>query len=99
MFETACQFYGLARPEALVSALRRAHGAFTADRISSMGFLWYTFRELAPGVDVAELPVSTEWVARAMEAPRAGLRDESFATWLAALDESLRFRNGTVDAS
>ncbi|MFF8293658.1 hypothetical protein ACF068_31240 [Streptomyces sp. NPDC016309] len=89
MFETACQFYGSARPEALVSAMRRAHDAFTANRISSPGFLWYAFRELAPEVDVCELPMRTEWAARAMEAVRAGLRDEAFATWLVALDEAL----------
>ncbi|MFF3343602.1 hypothetical protein [Streptomyces flavidovirens] len=63
LFETACQFYGPARPEALVKAVRRAHGEFIAPLGQTPGFLFYLYRELALGTAVDDIPVRVEWAA------------------------------------
>lgn len=91
LFEAATQLYGSARPEELVNAMRRAHAQYTAPHGQTPGFLFYAFRELVPewDGDGDQLPIRVEWAARSMEAVRAGLRDEAFAMWMGALEESM----------
>ncbi|WP_395367013.1 hypothetical protein ACHGLA_36400 [Streptomyces sp. YH02] len=93
LFETACQFYGVTRPEELVRVVRRAHEQHVEWAASGMnlGLLPYMYDELAPGAKLSppQIPVGVEWAARSFEAVRGGIRDEEFAQWVRVLDESL----------